>query len=57
MDLALKLGLTDRVYTSPNDLIKNRDKWVRKINYDIVYEKLNTLKDESISFLRKYLNN
>ena len=55
IDLAMKLGLTDRVYTSPKDLTKNRNKWIKKINYDEVYEKLKTLKDESICFLREYL--
>lgn len=57
VDLARKLGLEDRIYTSPKEVICNSYKWMRRINYDSVYEKLRELKRISVDFLAEYLNN
>lgn len=55
IDLAKKLGLEDRVYISPKEIVENRDKWTRSINYDKVYEKVNLWRDISKKYLDKYL--
>ena len=54
MDLALKLGLEERVYTSPKEIFLS-NKWKNVIDYDAVYEKLDVLRENSKKFLTQYL--
>lgn len=54
MDLALKLGLEERVYTSPKEIFYSK-KWKNVIDYDAVYKRLDVLKKNSKNFLTQYL--
>lgn len=54
MDLALKLGLEERVYTSPKEIFCSK-KWKDTIDYNVVYKKLDILRENSKSFLTQYL--
>lgn len=54
MDLAAKLGLEDRVFSNVNDVLASKV-WTKKIDYENVYEKLESMRDVSRSFLIKQL--
>lgn len=51
IDLLKKLGLEDRFYSNPKDLIDNFEVWNKTINYDEVYNKINKLKIDSRQLL------
>lgn len=50
-DLAEKLGLEDRLYTKTQDVYSHKEIWKKKINYNLVYEKIESLRYESKDFL------
>ncbi len=54
MDLASKLGLEDRIYTSVSDLLKAKA-WKKKIDYDKVYALLESQREKSKKFLLSQL--
>lgn len=54
-DLAMKLGLEDRLYTTTKDIYNNKEVWKQKIDYDAVYEKLDKLKMNSKDYLLSHL--
>lgn len=56
LDLARKFGLENRVYTSMKDMVESKKIWMQPINYDDVYEKLEPLRKQSVSFLLNALN-
>lgn len=56
VDLLKKLGLEDRFYANPQDLINNFDVWNKPINYDEVHNKIKTLRKESREYLINAIN-
>ena len=55
MDLASKLGLEDRVYFTPRQIMDSKEIWMKPIDYDKVYSKLDRLKTSSRQYLLEYL--
>ena len=57
VDLLTKLGLEDRFYRNPDELINNMDKWLKHIDYSEVDKKIAIMKAESREFLIQALIN
>ncbi|MCQ2214310.1 MAG: polysaccharide pyruvyl transferase family protein [Bacteroidales bacterium] len=55
VDLLRKLGLEDRFYRTPQELIANFDVWNMPIDYDSVFEKIEELRVVSQDFLKNAL--
>lgn len=55
MDLAKKFGLEDRVYFTPNEIISNTNVWMKPIDYDKVYQKVELWRKKSRNYINKYL--
>ncbi len=53
IDLAKKFGLEDRIYFSANEVLENKDVWMKPIDYDKVQAKYNLLQEIS----KKYIIN
>lgn len=55
MDLAKKFGLEDRIYFTPDEVIKNTDIWMKPIDYDKVYRNIEIWKNKSYTFINKFI--
>lgn len=56
IDLLKKLGLEDRFYSNPQDLMDNFEVWSQPIDYDEVHKRIKTLREESREYLIKALD-
>ena len=56
LDLLEKMGIKERFYYSPQELIDNIDVWSKPIDYDAVWEKIELQRGESKQFLFDALN-
>lgn len=55
MDLAKKLGLEDRIFYTPDEVVKHANVWMKPINYDDVFHKIELLRKISFDFINSYL--
>ncbi len=55
MDLAKKFGLEDRVYFTPDEIIDNTVVWMKSIDYDKIYQKVESWQKQSRDFINKYM--
>ena len=55
IDLAEKLGLEDRLYYTTKQIYEKKDIWIKRIDYEKVYNKIEILKKDSREYLLSHL--